>query len=163
MNGRTVNWLAFAGSLLVGGVLSAQPMGVPMGRWWERPKVLQDLALTPEQTQKLDAIALAQATMMVDLKAAVEKAEIALKAAADEQPFDTTKVRGAFAAMQQARMKLETQRFEMLLKTREVLTAEQWQKLRELARTMREHRGERGKGGPPDGGASPRGPRSWPD
>ncbi len=163
MNWRVLRWLAFAGALLAGGVASAQPMGVPMGRWWERPKVAQDLGLSPEQTQKLEAITLDQATAMVDLKASVEKAEIALKAAADAQPFDPKRVREAFAVMQQARMKLETQRFELLLKVRETLSPDQWKRLRELARTMHERRGERGKGGPPSDDAQPHGPRPWPE
>ena len=140
------------------------PMGVPMGRWWaDWPKVAQQLGLSAEQTQKLEAITLTQATAMVDLKASVEKAEINLRAAADAQPFDAKRVRDAFGVMQQARTKLEAQRFEMLLKTREVLTADQWQKLRELSRERRMERMERGRGGPGAGGTQPRGPRAWPD
>jgi Spy/CpxP family protein refolding chaperone len=180
MNGRATTWCLVVGLLLVAGAAAAQPMGapmeqrmgaqmaqrmgnpmgMPMGRWWEWPRVAQQLGLSAEQTQKLEAITLSQATAMVDLKASVEKAEINLRAASDAQPFDAKHVRDAFGVLQQARLRLETQRFEMLLKTREVLTADQWQKLRELAR---ERRMERGKGGPGAGGTQPRGPRAWPD
>ncbi len=188
MNGRATTWCLVVGLLMVAGAAAAQPMGdpmeqpmgapmqqrmgapmeqrmgspmgVPMGRWWEWPRVAQQLGLSAEQTQKLEAITLSQATAMVDLKASVEKAEINLRAAADAQPFDAKRVRDTFGLLQQARMKLEAQRFEMLLKTREVLTADQWQKLRELAR---ERRVERGKGGPGAGAAQPRGPHAWQD
>ncbi|MGZ5958023.1 MAG: Spy/CpxP family protein refolding chaperone [Myxococcaceae bacterium] len=178
MNDRATAWCLVVGLLMVAGAAAAQPMGdpmqqrmgspmeqrmgspmgVPMGRWWEWPRVAQQLGLSAEQTQKLEANTLSQATAMVDLKASVEKAEINLHAAADGQPFDAKRVREAFGVLQQARMKLEAQRFEMLLKTREVLTTDQWQKLRELAR---ERRMERGKGGPGAGGSQPRGPRAW--
>jgi Spy/CpxP family protein refolding chaperone len=160
MKSRAIRVLVGAAILMVAGAAAAQPLGVPMGRWWEWPRVAERLSLAPEQTQKLDAITLNQATVMVDLKASVEKAEINLRAAADAQPFDAKRVRDAFGVLQQARMKLEAQRFEMLLKTREVLTVEQWQKLRELAR---ERRMERGKAAPGAGGTQPRSPRAWPD
>ena len=171
MNGRATRWFLGAGLLLAAGVVVAQPMGgpmggapmgrgmgVPMGRWWERPKVVEQLNLTADQTQRLEAITLDQARTMVDLKGAVEKAEIDLRAASDADPFNTTHVRDAFGVFLQARTKLETQRFEMLLKTREVLTADQWRKLRDL---LRERRMEKGKGGPPGGEDPGRGPGGW--
>ena len=175
MNRRATRWLLVAGLLLMAGAVAAQPMGgpdgaetpwapmggpmgVPMGRWWERPKVVEQLGLTPEQTKKLEAITLDQARTMVDLKSAVEKAEIDLRAASDAEPFNAKRVRDAFGVVIQARTKLETQRFEILLKTREVLTAEQWGKLRDV---VRERRMEKGKGGPPGGEDPGRGPGGW--
>jgi Spy/CpxP family protein refolding chaperone len=176
MNVRNAKWVLVAGSVLAAAVASAQPAGgpmgdpqmgggmggpmrVPMGRWWENPKVVSQLGLTPEQTQKLEAITLNEATAMVDLKAAVEKAEISLRAASDATPFDARRVRDAFGVFLQARNKLEMQRFEMLLKTREVLTADQWRQLREFAR---ERRMERGRGGRPGAGEQPNnGPGGW--
>jgi len=144
-----------AGLLVAAGVATAQPMGVPMGRWWERPKVAEQLGLTQEQTQKLEAITLNEARTMVDLKGAVQKAEIDLRAAADVEPFQPEKVRDAFRVMQQARERLETQRFEMLLKVRGVLSADQWHKLRELVREMGAMRGREG--------GEDRGPRRRPN
>jgi Spy/CpxP family protein refolding chaperone len=174
MNGRATKWFAIVGFLLMAGAAAAQPMGapmghpmgegmggpmgVPMGRWWERPQVVEQLSLTPEQTQKLEAITLDQAPRMVDIKGAVEKAEINLRAASDATPFDAKRVRAAFDVFQQARAQLEAQRFELLLKTREVLSADQWRKLREVAR---ERRMERGRGGPPSGENPHGGPGGW--
>ena len=175
MNALKMKWVLVVGIFLVASAAAAQPAGgpmggppmgggmggpmrVPMGRWWENPKVVSELGLTPEQTQKLEAITLSEATGMVDLKAAVEKAEINLRAASDAVPFDAKRVRDAFGVFLQARNKLETQRVEMLLKTREVLTADQWRQLREFAR---EKRMERGRGGPHTGEDSPGGPGGW--
>jgi Spy/CpxP family protein refolding chaperone len=145
-----------AGTMIAAAVTLAQPLGVPPGRWWERPKVAEQLGLTAEQTQQLDALTLDHARTMVDLKGAVEKAEIDLRAAAEAEPLDTALVRQKFAVMQQARMKLESERFDMLLKARQVLSAEQWHKLRDL---VRERRGQgRGEGmGGPRGGDRPLG------
>jgi Spy/CpxP family protein refolding chaperone len=124
----------------------AQPLVTPQGRWWDRPVVAAKLGLTDEQKQKLETTTIDHARTMVDLKAAVEKAELELRVAADTEPFDAAKVRQAFGRLQQARMRLETERFDLLLAQRELLSAEQWQKLRGLAREIMQRR--RGAGGP---------------
>jgi Spy/CpxP family protein refolding chaperone len=142
-----VRWLIVAGVMLAPGVVAAQPLGIPHGRWWERPKVAQDLALSQDQVANLNSLTLNHARTMVDLKALVEKTEIDLRASAELEPFDAKAVRQNFAALQQARMKLESQRFEMLLKVREVLTGDQWRRLRDLVRERREREKVEGLGG----------------
>jgi len=97
--------------------------------------------LTEAQRKTLDGIALDHARSMVDLKAEVEKAELDLRAAAEAEPFEAKRVREAFAGLQSRRGRLEQQRFELLLRVREVLTAEQW---RTLARLAQERRGRAG-------------------
>jgi Spy/CpxP family protein refolding chaperone len=152
-------WTGLA--LAVGGVLAAtaavaQPLGVPPGRWWERPKVAQELAVTAEQKAKLEGLAVTHARKMVDLKAAVEKAELELRIVAETEPFDARAARQGFAQVQQARARLEAERFELLVSQREVLSAEQWRKLRDLAREVVERR--RSEEGEVEGGKPPRRP-----
>jgi Spy/CpxP family protein refolding chaperone len=138
----------------------AQPLAVPPGRWWERPRVAEQLALTAEQRSSLDAMALAHAKTMVDLKGEVEKAELDLRVASEAEPFDVKRVREAFAVLQQRRSRLELERFEMLLKVREVLTTEQWKKLAGLVRdTVRRDAG--GAADAPNGPRRPLRPRVY--
>lgn len=143
MRKLTIRWIAAAGLMLAAGFAAAQPYVMPPGRWWERPMIAGKLALSPDQVKQLDSATYAFALRMVDLKAAVEKDEIDLRALSEAEPFMPGKVRDAFAALQQARVKLESERFDMLLKVREVLNPEQWAKLQQLAR---ERRAEKGKG-----------------
>lgn len=160
MNGRSMGWIVAVGLVLAAGVAAAQTFDVPPGRWWERPMVAGRLGLSPDQVKGLDAATYAFARRMVDLKATVEKAAIDLRAASDAEPFAPDKVREAFAVLQQARGRLETERFDMLLKVRELLTPDQWSKLQQLARARR---AEKGDGGQPAPGAQ-RGnqpPRRW--
>ena len=160
MNGRGKSWIVAVGLVLAAGVAAAQTFDVPQGRWWERPLVAGRLGLSPDQVKGLDAATYAFARRMVDLKATVEKAAIDLRAASDAEPFAPDKVRQAFAVLQQARGRLETERFDMLLKVRELLTPDQWSKLQQLARARR---AEKGNGGEPAPGAQ-RGnqpPRRW--
>ncbi|MDD5565213.1 MAG: periplasmic heavy metal sensor [Thermoanaerobaculaceae bacterium] len=155
-----MSWVVAAGLVLAAGAAAAQTFDVPPGRWWERPVVAGRLGLSPDQVKGLDAATYAFARRMVDLKATVEKAAIDLRAAADVEPFAPDKVREAFAVLQQARSRLETERFDMLIKVRELLTPDQWSKLQELARARR---AEKGDGAQPGPGAGQRAnpPRRW--
>lgn len=112
----------------------AQPLQVPPGKWWQRPQVIEEIGLTPEQQAALESVTIEHARTMVDLKAAVEKAEIDLRVVADAEPFSPEKVRVAFRGFVEARSRLEAERFEMLIKVRETLTSFQWKKLKDLAR-----------------------------
>jgi Spy/CpxP family protein refolding chaperone len=113
-----------------------QQLGVPPGRWWERPRIAQELSLTAEQRQKLNEQTVGHARAMVDLKAAVEHAELELRVAAEAETFSAKEVRTAFAALQHARNVLEAERFEMLVKVREIVTPAQWLRLQQLARVL---------------------------
>lgn len=160
MSGRGVSWIVALGLVLAAGVAAAQTFDVPQGRWWERPMVAGRLGLSSDQVKQLDSTTYTFARRMVDLKGAVEKAQIDLRAAAEAEPFAPDKVREAFAVLQQARTRLEMERFDMLLKVRELLTPDQWSKLQQLARARR---AEKGDGGQPAPGAQ-RGnqpPRRW--
>ena len=152
MNSKGVAGVIAGATLLVATGLAAQPLGVPPGRWWERPQVAEQLALTAEQKARLESLSVENARGMIDIKAVVEKAELDLRVAAEAEPFDAAKVRAAFRTVQQARTRLENERFEALLRVREVLSADQWRQLRELTRdAVRERAQERrgGQGGPP--------------
>ena len=131
----------------------SQPLAVPPGQWWARPRVAAALALTPEQQAKLDQVAIDHARRMVDLKAAVDKAELEVRIAAETEPLDARQLRASFAQLQQARMRLETERLELLIGERELLSKEQWQRLRALAREFMEQRRDerRPDEGAPDG------------
>jgi len=132
-------WTLSAAFLLVAAfprvpTASAQPLQVPPGRWWQRPEVIEELGLTPDQQAKIDSVTLEHARTMIDLKATVEKAELNLRVVADAEPFNAEKVREAFRALVDARSRLEAERFEMLITVRESLNGVQWQKLKEMAR-----------------------------
>lgn len=151
-------WVALLGVVtVVPG--AAQGLEVPPGRWWDRPAVVRALGLSPEQSKEIEGIALTYARQMVDLKAAVERAELDLRAAADAEPFTADRVREAFAQLQRARTRLEAERLEMILRIRGVLSGEQWQRLRRWAEQARA-RGVDGRGlGEGSSGVRPPRPR----
>lgn len=123
--------------------MGGPPLDVPPGRWWDRPRVAEELGLSPEQKARLEQIVAERTKVLIDRRAAVEKAELDLRLLAEKEPLDPFKLREAFAALQQARQKLEHERFEMLLAVRQTLSPEQWKKLRVVVRERLLERRER--------------------
>ena len=144
MSRWTTVWVVVGALGLLATGVQAEGPRLPPGKWWERPRVAQELGLNAEQQQQLEAVSLESALVMIDLKAAVENAELDLRVAGDADTFDPQAARAAFAALQQARMRLESERFELLLKVRQVLTREQWVRLRGMTKeVLRERHQER--------------------
>ena len=142
MNGLAARLIPGAVLAFAAGAASAQPFTVPVGKWWERPRIAARLAITEEQVGKLNAATYPHAKAMVDLKAAVDKATIDLQAVSEAEPFDAARARTAFGTLLQSRQRLETERFEMLLKVKAILTVEQWRQLQELVRERRDEAAE---------------------
>lgn len=136
------------GTPLLGQGLGPPGWDVPQGRWWTRPAIAEELGLSPEQKTRLEEIVAERLKVIIDARAAVEKAQVELREVAQKEPLNVQKARQAFQAVQQARARLEKERFELLLSQRQVLTAEQWQKAREILVERVRARRERHPKGP---------------
>jgi Spy/CpxP family protein refolding chaperone len=137
--------------------LAANDFNLPPGRWWEDERLVNRIELTEEQQEHIRDVVFDHARRMIDLKANVDKAGLDLASSVDQEVFDPEPVRAAYAVFQTARQKLENERFEMLLEVRQVLTYEQWQKIEEIKRRMKQNRSERRPGAQ---GQRPQGDRS---
>jgi Spy/CpxP family protein refolding chaperone len=137
----------------------------PGGMWWKNPAVVQRLALTPEQTKKMDSIFQESRIQLIDLKANVEKQQVMLEPLLSANPLDTTKAMAQIDKVAQARADLEKANAKMLLGIRATLTPDQWTKLRDRASGFNPQSGApAGQGGPgaqggPGGGGRGRSPR----
>ena len=120
-----------------------------MGRWWDNPQAAKDLNLAPDQKQKMDDIFQQNRPKLVDLHAAVQKEEETLYPLLNADSPDEAKVLAQIDRVAQARAELEKANARMLLAVRQVLTADQWARLR-AARAQR--MAARGPRGGPDGG-----------
>jgi Spy/CpxP family protein refolding chaperone len=117
----------------------------PGGMWWKNPMVVQRLALTPEQTKKMDGIFEQSRLQLIDLKANVEKQNALLEPLLSANPPDTVKAMAQIDKVAEARAELEKANAKMLLGLRGVLTPEQWTKLHAWRGAGR---GAHGPGGP---------------
>jgi Spy/CpxP family protein refolding chaperone len=136
---------------------------LPPGKWWENERLTKEIGLTKEQQSKIHDVVYEHAMGMINLNAAVKRAELELGDLVDRPDFEAKAIRTAFTTFQQSRQTLETSRFEMLLSVRQILSNEQWQRLQELRRRFKmnhpEMQNNPRRGGPSEGGRNRRTPR----
>ena len=111
-----------------------------MGRWWDNPRVAQDLNLSADQKQRMDNIFQDSRLKLIDLHASLQKEEATLEPLIAADSPDEPKILAQIDRVAQARAELEKANARMLLSVRQVLTADQWSKLK-AERESRRHEG----------------------
>jgi Spy/CpxP family protein refolding chaperone len=112
-------------------LLAAPGDGVPAGKWWQQPEVVRTLSLSAAQQSRLEAIFVATANDLIDLKTQVEKDAMALRAEID-RPDATRENALAYARrLNESRGQLFERELGMMLEMRSVLSREQWQRFRQ--------------------------------
>jgi Spy/CpxP family protein refolding chaperone len=108
--------------------------------WWNS-ELIKELNLSEAQAQQFRQTPLDFRPRMVELRRAVTKAETDLQAAFEEDPVDQNKANEAINRLAAARSELTKAVSQMDLKLRMILTAQQWQDLKQRERTHPDHRG----------------------
>jgi Spy/CpxP family protein refolding chaperone len=103
---------------------------LPPGKWWRRPEIVQRLNLSDEQQDRLETIFRSSATDLIDLKAEVDKAGIALRGELDRPQLDRAGIHRVATRLSEARGKLFDRELTMLVEMRCVLTDPQWNRMR---------------------------------
>jgi len=101
----------------------------PHGKWWDNPQVAEQLALTADQKKKMDDIFQQHRMKLIDLNAAVQKAELTMEPLVSADQPDVTRIEAQIDKVATARAELEKANARMLLAIRGVLTPDQFQKL----------------------------------
>ena len=153
-----------AGCLGFAGAAAAQMPQIPLGKWWKRPRIVEQLKLTPEQQERLESIFSKNRRAFVDLKADVERRQIDVEELVTKKDSDPKRAAQAIDSLEQAQLKLRKAATMMLLEQKEVLTASQWETIvdrREEWRRERQEQRRMGQGqrGQPGAGPSPMRPR----
>ena len=135
------------------------------GRWWNDPKIAQEVGLTADQQKKMDDIMQQHRLKLIDLNAALQKQEAVMHPLMEAEQPDEGKILAQIDAIAQARAELEKANARMLLGIRQVMTPDQWTKLKAMredrerdwggreGRGMRNNRGPGAPGGPSGDGA----------
>ena len=123
-----------------------------MGSWWSNPRIAEEIGLNDQQKQQLEKISQAGQLKMIDLRADLEKQQVILGPMLQTYHPDESQVLEQVEKVSQARAALEKERVQTMLAARNVLTEEQWNKLKDSRMTF--HRSFRGRGfqrhmGPP--------------
>ena len=118
-------------ALACAAVANAQGQGMPPGKWWQRPEIIQELQLTNEQQDRLDAIFRGAANELIDAKADVEKLQVAIRGELDRTQVRKPELMRIAGQLSAARGKLFERELTMLVDMRAVLNDQQWTKMRQ--------------------------------
>jgi len=153
--------------------MMGQPGGLPprMGpamkrEWWKDPELVEKLQISDDQVRRIEKIAQDYQIREIDLRAAAQKQEVALRTLVESDQPDESQILVQIDKATQARADLEKSRVQMDLAIRRVLNAEQSKRLRQLRRVPpfpgrpSGRVGDRGGPGfePPAGPGEPGGP-----
>lgn len=119
--------------------LAAAPLALaqpPKGyyAWWDNPVVVRDLNLTEQQTHKIRETVREFRGRLIDLRAAVNKADADLEDFVSEDQVDPRRVNEAIERLATSRGDLTRALAQMTLRMRQVLTQQQWHMLQERRR-----------------------------
>ena len=112
------------------------------GRWWNNPRVVEQLKLTDDQRKAMDGILLEHREKLIDLRASLQKAELELEPLVKDDQPNEGKILSQIDKVAQARAELEKANARFLLAIRGKLTPEQWK----LVQAFRAGGGQEGRG-----------------
>ncbi|HEV7919779.1 MAG TPA: periplasmic heavy metal sensor [Thermoanaerobaculia bacterium] len=103
---------------------------LPPGKWWRKPELVRQLALSEDQQMRLDQIFRGAANDLIDLRGEVEKQSVALRGELDQPQLNRGNIRGIGAKLNEARGRLFDRELTMLVDMRGVLNDQQWNRMR---------------------------------
>lgn len=96
--------------------------------WWDMP-VSKEIGLTDDQRAKVEKVVREYRNKLIDLRAALEKAEADLADAFNEENFDLKRASEAADRVAKGRADLSAAMSQMSVRLRSVLTVQQWREL----------------------------------
>jgi len=125
------SWIALV-LILAATAAWAEPgaFGLPPGKWWRMPRVVERLALTADQQDKMDDIFAKTAPDLIDLRAEMEKRALALREQLDQDRLDPKAISAAANALSDIRGRMFNRELMMMIEMRNVLSDKQWKDLR---------------------------------
>lgn len=94
------------------------------GRWWQRAPLAQALDVDEAMVAKLDALYVERKSLLIDLKAELEKERTALKVMLDQEHFDREAVLRLYDSTNVMRANLGRERMKYFLDMRELIGPE---------------------------------------
>jgi Spy/CpxP family protein refolding chaperone len=105
--------------------------GRGMGSWWKNPGLAEKIELSDQQKQQLEQISQDSRLKMIDLRANLEKQQVILRPMLQSYHPDEATVLAQVEKVSQARAALEKARVQTMMARHNVLTEEQWNKLKD--------------------------------
>ena len=127
--------------------------GMPLGMWWETPKMAEKLSLSDADKAKLKEAFNISYRKLINLKSTLETERFELGNLLDKKTLDEAAIMQQFTKLEKARTELSRERFGFLLEVRKILGQERYQVLKQEGRERRGSRMFRRmdrQGPPPD-------------
>jgi Spy/CpxP family protein refolding chaperone len=137
---RASGWMAALVLAAMAAPLAAADL--PDGKWWKRPRLAQEIGLTPDQQQQIEKIFIHSRTKLIDLRADLEKKQLGLQELMEDRGADRRNVEKKIESVENARAELQKARALMILDMKQVLKPEQWERLLRRRDEMMERRQE---------------------
>jgi Heavy-metal resistance len=122
--------IAIAALLMLSASAALAQIQLPGGKWWRRAEIIQELNLSEEQQDRIETVFRGAANDLIDMRADVEKQQIALRGALDQPQLDRNEIRQISQRLNDARGRLFQRELMMLVDMRAVLNDAQWNRMR---------------------------------
>ena len=122
------------------------------GKWWEIPRISKKLGLTREQTERINQIWTEHRKQIIDTRGEIEKAYLDLENVLGKATVETQQAYQLAERLGQLHAKQAEKRLKMTIDTRQILSVEQFEKLKGMraawAKMLREKRAKDPRKGP---------------
>ena len=124
----------------------AQPAHAQRFRWWKDERFVRELALTPDQSERIEAVFQAAQPALRAQQRALSKLEDELSKLVQDARTEESEVEHFVEKVESARADLGKTRTMMIYRIRRILTLEQHKKLQQLFEQREKERRGRGHG-----------------
>lgn len=135
--------LALASSVLWGAAPAMAKGGLDsMQKWWNSPRMVEELKLTPAEKERLDQLFMEFQRNRIENKSRVKIARLEIEAAFEKEPLDEARAQKAFQEEEQAMLAKRKSLHAFMLEVRRLLGQERYLRLKEL---YKEYKAEAGQ------------------
>ncbi len=102
----------------------------PPGVWWNNPAIIERLGITPHQQSRMQALFEKNRPHLMELSDELRRQEAIIGPLLDSDRPDESRVLAQIDRIAQARAELEKANARFMLGIRDILTLDQWRKLK---------------------------------
>ena len=127
--------------------VQVQAKDMPMGKWWQWPKLATALNLTSDDKQALDNLYAQNHDTISALTSSLKKEHLKLEGILEENPVDQTALNNQFSQVEAVKRNLDNAHLQYMLGVRNILGPDRFKQLSVKSQEVRKKRhGKAGHG-----------------
>lgn len=103
-----------------------------MQKWWNSPRMVEELKLTPPEKERLDQLFLDFRRIRIENRGKVQKEYLEIEAAFEKEPLDEARAKKAFRQVEEAKLASRKAQHAFMLEVRRLLGHGRYVKLKGL-------------------------------